>query len=178
VSGPAAGLTVIVYEIIQRQGLEMLGLAVLIAGAIQIATGALRLGQWFRAVSPAVIHGMLAGIGVLIFASQFHVMVDDKPRGSGLENLATIPQAVWKGVGVPHLPGEAEREFRTQSLKAMGELHRRQINLRTHIAELIPYHHAAAEAPELEAAAKMGILGASVVAAIVGTVLLLRAPAR
>src|SRR5688572_1820554 len=94
VSGPAAGLTVIVYEIVQRLGLEMLGLAVLIAGAVQIVAGAIRLGPWFRAVSPAVIHGMLAGIGVLIFASQFHVMVDDKPRGSGLENLATIPAAI------------------------------------------------------------------------------------
>jgi len=40
---------------------------------------------------------MLAGIGVLIFASQFHMMVDDSPRGSGLENLIAIPEAVWKG---------------------------------------------------------------------------------
>ena len=97
VSGPAAGLTVIVYEIIQRLGLEMLGLVVLVAGVVQIAAGRLRLGHWFRAVSPAVIHGMLAGIGVLIFASQFHVMVDDKPRGSGLENLATIPAGDLQG---------------------------------------------------------------------------------
>jgi MFS superfamily sulfate permease-like transporter len=58
----------------------------------------LRLGQWFRAVSPAVIHGMLAGIGVLIFASQFHVMLDDAPRGSGIDNLLSIPEAVWRGL--------------------------------------------------------------------------------
>lgn len=31
---------------------------------------------WFRAVSPAVIKGMLAGIGILIFVSQFHVMLE------------------------------------------------------------------------------------------------------
>ena len=149
VSGPAAGLTVIVYEIVQRMGLEMLGLAVLIAGAIQIAAGALRLGQWFRAVSPAVISGMLAGIGVLIFASQFHVMVDDAPRGSGLENLATIPAAIAKGVGVPKLAGEAEREFRAESLRKMANLHHDQIDLRAQIAELIPYHHVASAAPSL-----------------------------
>lgn len=141
VSGPAAGLTVIVYEVIQRLGLEMLGLVVLLAGVLQIVAGALRLGPWFRAVSPAVIHGMLAGIGVLIFAGQFHVMVDDKPRGSGLENLATIPQALYKGVGIPRIPGEQERAFRTHALKATGDLHHDQINLRTHIAELIPYHN-------------------------------------
>jgi MFS superfamily sulfate permease-like transporter len=57
-----------------------------------------KLGQWFRAVSPAVIHGMLAGIGVLIFASQFHIMLDAVPRGSGLANIAAIPEAVWRGV--------------------------------------------------------------------------------
>ncbi|MCC6492802.1 MAG: SulP family inorganic anion transporter, partial [Pirellulales bacterium] len=151
VSGPAAGLTVIVFELIQRLGLEMLGLAVLVGGMIQLAAGGLRLGQWFRAVSPAVIHGMLAGIGILIFASQFHVMVDDKPRGSGLQNLATIPQAIWKGLGVPHLSDKADRKFRSRALQELGEVHRQQINLRAHIAELIPYHHVAPQAPTLEA---------------------------
>jgi MFS superfamily sulfate permease-like transporter len=41
---------------------------------------------------------MLAGIGVLIFSSQFHVMVDDTPGGGGLTNLLSIPQAIWKGI--------------------------------------------------------------------------------
>ncbi|MFN4257703.1 MAG: SulP family inorganic anion transporter [Gemmataceae bacterium] len=98
VSGPAAGLSVIYYQLVQQYGFERVGIIVLIAGAIQLFAGLLRLGQWFRAVSPAVIQGMLAGIGVLIFASQFHVMVDDKPKESGIENLVTIPEAVWKGV--------------------------------------------------------------------------------
>jgi MFS superfamily sulfate permease-like transporter len=98
VSGPAAGLAVIVWELIQRHGLAALGIIVLLAGMIQLTAGAMRLGQWFRAVSPAVIQGMLAGIGVLIFASQFHVMVDDRPKGSGLTNLLTIPQAIQRGV--------------------------------------------------------------------------------
>lgn len=98
VSGPAAGLAVIVYELIQRHGMAAFGVVLLLAGTIQVLAGVLRLGQWFRAVSPAVIHGMLAGIGVLIFASQFHVMVDDAPRGSGLTNIAALPEAVWKGV--------------------------------------------------------------------------------
>lgn len=98
VSGPAAGLTVLIYEIIQEQGLAALGIIVLLAGMMQMAAGALRLGQWFRAISPAVIQGMLAGIGVLIIASQIHVVVDDSPRGSGLRNLLSIPAAIWKGI--------------------------------------------------------------------------------
>jgi MFS superfamily sulfate permease-like transporter len=98
VSGPAAGLAVVVYEIIQKHGFGMLGGILLVAGAIQLLAGLLKLGQWFRAVSPAVIHGMLAGIGVLIFVSQFHVMVDDAPRGNGIKNILALPEAVWKGV--------------------------------------------------------------------------------
>jgi MFS superfamily sulfate permease-like transporter len=98
VSGPAAGLAVIVYDLIQRNGIEMLGPVVLLAGLFQLIAGLLRWGQYFRAVAPPVIYGMLAGIGVLIFASQFHVMVDDQPRGSGLENLVSIPEALYKGL--------------------------------------------------------------------------------
>ena len=97
VSGPAAGLSVIVWELVQEYGLATLGVIVLIAGIAQLVAGLAKMGQWFRAVSPAVIHGMLAGIGVLIFASQFHVMVDDAPRGSGLANLISIPVAIIKG---------------------------------------------------------------------------------
>lgn len=94
VSGPAAGLTVLVWQIVQDYGLPGLGVAVFLAGALQYGAGWLGLGRWFRAVSPAVIHGMLAGIGVLILASQFHVMLDDGPKGSGLDNLLSIPPAV------------------------------------------------------------------------------------
>src|SRR5262249_7796203 len=98
VSGPAAGLTVLVFEIVNDPGLgrPVLGVGVLGAGLVQLAAGLLRLGQWFRAVSPAVIEGMLAGIGVLIVAGQLHVMVDDEPRGSGLANLLALPGAVVK----------------------------------------------------------------------------------
>ncbi|GIW98281.1 MAG: hypothetical protein KatS3mg111_1614 [Pirellulaceae bacterium] len=151
VSGPAAGLTVIVYDIVQEFGLETLGIIVLVAGAIQLVAGACRLGQWFRAVSPAVIRGMLAGIGVLIFSSQFHVMVDDSPKGSGIRNLLTIPQAVWKGLAIPEFNDAKSRRFRRDMLQATGELHRRQIALHEKLAELIP--HRIAHGPEAEPAA-------------------------
>ncbi|MEO7651023.1 MAG: SulP family inorganic anion transporter [Bryobacteraceae bacterium] len=98
VSGPAAGLAVLVYEIVQKHGLEKLGLVVLIAGLIQVIAGFLRAGQIFRAISPSVVYGMLAGIGILILGAQFHVMVDDKPRENGLRNLLTIPESILKGI--------------------------------------------------------------------------------
>lgn len=98
VSGPAAGLAVMVWQLVEQFGVGTLGIIVLIAGLLQLAAGVFRLGQVFRAVSPAVIHGMLAGIGVLIFASQFHVMLDGSPQGSGLQNLASIPRAVLQAI--------------------------------------------------------------------------------
>ena len=96
VSGPAAGMAVLVYQLVNEHGLMMLGVVGLIAGALQLLAGVFKLGQWFRAISPSVIHGMLAGIGVLIFASQFHVMLDDAPRAGGLANITAIPEAIIK----------------------------------------------------------------------------------
>lgn len=98
VSGPAAGLTVIVYDIVQTHGIAMLGPIVALAGLLQVIAGALGGGRLFRAVSPAVIQGMLAGIGVLIASSQLHVVMDGSPKGKGLANLAALPQAFLQGV--------------------------------------------------------------------------------
>jgi MFS superfamily sulfate permease-like transporter len=98
VSGPAAGLAVIIYELIQDYGLETLGPIILAAGVFQLAAGFFKIGQYFRSIAPAVVYGMLAGIGVLIFAAQFHVMVDDGPRSNGVKNLLAIPEAIYKGV--------------------------------------------------------------------------------
>jgi MFS superfamily sulfate permease-like transporter len=97
VSGPAAGLSVIVFELVRDMGLPMLGPILLLAGVIQFAAGRLKLGRWFRAISPAVVYGMLAGIGILIIGSQLYVMVDDKPRANGLQNLLALPDAIRKG---------------------------------------------------------------------------------
>lgn len=95
VSGPAAGLAVIVFEFVREHGLEALGPVLLLAGVLQLAAGVLRLGGLFRAISPAVVHGMLAGIGALIVIGQFHILFDEKPLSSGLENLAMMPARIF-----------------------------------------------------------------------------------
>ena len=101
VSGPAAGMAVLVYQIVSQHGIKTLGYVVLIAGALQVAAGLLKFGRVFRSISPSVIYGMLAGIGILILGSQFHVMVDDVPRANGLLNLISIPQSMYKGLLPP-----------------------------------------------------------------------------
>ncbi|WCM27631.1 SulP family inorganic anion transporter [Sphingomonas sp. QA11] len=91
VSGPAAGLAVIVFELVRDKGLSALGPILILAGIIQVIAGIAKLGGWFRAISPAVVHGMLAGIGVLIVVGQFHVLFDATPLSSGLANIAAMP---------------------------------------------------------------------------------------
>ncbi|MFE2432107.1 SulP family inorganic anion transporter [Streptomyces sp. NPDC059373] len=99
VSGPAAGLTVLVYEAVQTYGLRALGVLVLAAGLLQLAMGALRLGRWFRAISVAVVHGMLAGIGLVLMAGQVYALADAKAPSSGLAKLAGIPGLVADTIG-------------------------------------------------------------------------------
>lgn len=95
VSGPAAGLIVLVSEIVRGEGgVVRLGWVVLIAGLLQILAGVFRLGQWFRAVSPAVVLGMLAGIGVIILAKQAHAVFDTKPPDAIAASLTSIPDTV------------------------------------------------------------------------------------
>lgn len=94
VSGAAAGLSVLVFQGVQQFGLANMGLVILLAGIFQVAAGIGGIGRWFQAVSPTVLHAMLAGIGVLIVGSQFHVMLDFAPKGSGIANISTIPKAI------------------------------------------------------------------------------------
>ncbi|NOX56033.1 MAG: SulP family inorganic anion transporter [Planctomycetes bacterium] len=95
VSGPANGLIVLVLLITQQHGLAVLGVIVLAAGLLQVLAGSLGLGQLFRAIPPSIIHGLMTGFAVIIFASQFHVMLDDPVRTTALENLIYIPVAIW-----------------------------------------------------------------------------------
>lgn len=71
VSGPAAGLAVIVYGSIQTLGsFEAFLLAVVLAGLMQIAMGAAGAGILAYFFPSSVIKGMLSGIGLLIILKQ------------------------------------------------------------------------------------------------------------
>ncbi len=98
VSGPAAGLILIVLDIIHTLGIEKLFLIIFVVGLMQILFGFLSLGKWFRAISPAIIQGMLAGIGISIFLSQFHIMLDSKPQNTFIANILDLGRVIYHSV--------------------------------------------------------------------------------
>lgn len=84
VSGPAAGLAVIVLAAIQELGsFEVFLMAVVLAGAIQLIFGLLKAGVIGYYFPSSVIKGMLAGIGIIIVLKQIpHALGYDKdPEG-------------------------------------------------------------------------------------------------
>jgi MFS superfamily sulfate permease-like transporter len=101
VSGPAAGLTVLVYEAVRAYGLGALGVLVLAAGLLQLVMGVLRLGRWFRAVSVSVVQGMLAGIGLVLIAGQLYAMADAQAPAGGLAKLGGLPRLAADTLGSP-----------------------------------------------------------------------------
>ncbi|GIE62949.1 carbonic anhydrase [Actinoplanes octamycinicus] len=94
VSGPAAGLTVIVAGAVADFGFAGTAAIVAVAGLVQILLGASRLGRAALALSPAVVHGMLAGIGLVIALSQVHVLLGGAPQSSAWHNLRDLPAQI------------------------------------------------------------------------------------
>jgi len=70
VSGPAAGLTTIVFVAITDLGYEAFLVAVILAGIIQIIAGFLRAGAIGHFFPASVLKGMLAAIGVILILKQ------------------------------------------------------------------------------------------------------------
>ncbi|MBZ9641729.1 SulP family inorganic anion transporter [Streptomyces sp. PSKA30] len=99
VSGPAAGLTVLVFEAVREFGLPTLGAIVLCAGLLQLVMGALKLGRWFRAISVSVVEGMLAGIGLVIIASQLYAAAGREAPASGVGRMVGLPGALAEATG-------------------------------------------------------------------------------
>ncbi|MFF1543822.1 SulP family inorganic anion transporter [Streptomyces sp. NPDC058291] len=91
VSGPAAGLTVVTADLIHRYGWRTTCAITVLAGLAQLGLGCLRVARTALAVSPAVVHGMLAGIGITIAVAQLHVVLGGTPQSSVLDNIRALP---------------------------------------------------------------------------------------
>ncbi|MER7196887.1 transporter [Streptomyces sp. CB01635] len=127
VSGPAAGLTVVTADLIHRYGWRTTCAITVIAGIAQLGLGCLRVARSALAVSPAVVHGMLAGIGVTIAVAQVHIVLGGTPQSAVLGNLRALPAQLTHvdlaalGLSLltlavlfawPRIPGRAGRALR------------------------------------------------------------------
>lgn len=91
VSGPAAGLTVVVAETIHQFGWQTTCFITAAAGLLQIVFGVSRIARAALAIAPVVVHAMLAGIGVTIALQQVHVLLGGASRSSAFENISELP---------------------------------------------------------------------------------------
>jgi carbonic anhydrase len=124
VSGPAAGLTVIVAGLIEQFGWQATCAITAAAGVLQALFGVARIGRVALAIAPVVVHAMLAGIGITIVLQQLHVMLGSESASSAWENITAIPGSILAAdipaavlgavviivlVGWKHLPSAVRR---------------------------------------------------------------------
>lgn len=74
INGPAAGLiAVILGGLVALDGnINYVLAAIVISGGIQVVLGFLKMGRFAKLLPSSVLHGILAAIGVIIFAKQAH----------------------------------------------------------------------------------------------------------
>jgi carbonic anhydrase len=101
VSGPAAGLTVVVADLISDFGWGVTCLITAAAGVLQVLLGLSRVARAALAISPVVVHAMLAGIGITIALQQAHVLLGGKSKSTAWHNLIGLPGQI---IGA-HRPG-------------------------------------------------------------------------
>ncbi|MDH3711341.1 MAG: SulP family inorganic anion transporter [Cyclobacteriaceae bacterium] len=104
INGPAAGLIAVILGASAGlndgtdQTLNYVLAAIVVSGAIQILLGLMKLGRLAELFPSAVIHGLLAAIGVIIIAKQLHVALGTTAAGGNtVETLfgaiKNLPQA-------------------------------------------------------------------------------------
>jgi len=103
INGPAAGLIVVIAAAVQAlgEGDAMAGYrytlaAIVVSGVLQVLMGKFKLGQLSAFFPASVVHGMLAAIGLIIIATQTHVMLGATPEsGSLFSTIVQIPQSLF-----------------------------------------------------------------------------------
>lgn len=107
VSGPAAGLTVIVVNgIATLGGFETFGLAVLMAGLIQVIFGLVKGGAIGDYFPTAVIKGMLAAIGLILILKQFPNAFSRENMGINIISaIALVIMLGWEKLPFKLIPG-------------------------------------------------------------------------
>ena len=100
INGPAAGLiAVILGGLVALDGnINYVLAAIVVSGAIQVILGFLKMGRFAKLLPSSVLHGILAAIGVIIFAKQAHYALGttsnaDNTIGTLLDIFYKLPEA-------------------------------------------------------------------------------------
>ncbi|WP_238420528.1 bifunctional SulP family inorganic anion transporter/carbonic anhydrase [Gordonia sp. 'Campus'] len=94
VSGPAAGLTVVVADMVANFGWRVTCLITVGAGVLQILFGLSKVAGAALAIAPVVVHAMLAGIGITIALQQIHVLLGGSSASTAWENVTSLPSGL------------------------------------------------------------------------------------
>ncbi|WP_280382706.1 bifunctional SulP family inorganic anion transporter/carbonic anhydrase [Nocardia wallacei] len=105
VSGPTASLTVVVAQSIQQFGWGATCFITVGAGLLQVLFGLTRLARGALAIAPVVVHGMLAGIGVVIALQQLHVLLGGQSLSSSWQSIVQLPHQLGSVRGGDALVG-------------------------------------------------------------------------
>ncbi len=129
IAGPTAAFATIVAGIVAQNGMEGLIIATLLAGAILILMGVLRLGNLIKFIPYTITTGFTSGIAVTIFVGQIKdflglTVVTEEPLIETMEKLKAVIDFIgtinWQSVivgvvcmailiGWPYLPGFFKR---------------------------------------------------------------------
>jgi MFS superfamily sulfate permease-like transporter len=102
ITGPAAGLIVVILDSVQalgdgdaKAGYHYTLAAIVCASVIQMLMGVMKAGKMSAFFPSSAVHGMLAAIGIIIMAKQIHVMLGVKPDAQTLfETIGAIPASL------------------------------------------------------------------------------------
>ena len=98
VSGPSTGLAVMVLHVVDLYGAAALVPLGLVVGLFQIATAVFKVAHFFQATPPALLKGMLSGIGGLLMVGQIFIIFDLSMSSSGLQNILNLPAVFMSAV--------------------------------------------------------------------------------
>lgn len=185
VSGPAAGLTVIVAGVVGQFGWRTTTFIVMLAGAIQLVLSISRVARVALAISPVVVQAMLAGIGITIVLQQVHVLLGHRSRSSAWGNLSALPSSLahvkatdaalglaviailvawmYAPASIKRVPGQLVAVVAVTAAAALLALKVRRINLDGSLIDAIAL-------PQLPNSHWLAILGSALTVAVVASV--------
>ena len=91
IGGPTGAFVVVIFNVMQQYGYQGLAMCMLVAGAVLIFAGYMKLGTYIKYIPYPVITGFTAGIGILLISTQVKDLL-----GLKIDNLPADFLPKWK----------------------------------------------------------------------------------